>query len=1089
MSYGQRAYDNGYGSSRGYGGGGGGGYNGGGGSYGGGGGGGYRGGSPPRQGGGGGYGGEGGYGNGGRGGYGGGGGGRGGYGGGGGGGGGRGGGRGGYGGGGGGGPRGGREPTGRSIIPVPDRQDRIANVGALEGEKGKGVVVEPTKRTEWREVGNPIGLSTNTFDLRIDEAFTEWYKYEVHITVDPRPTRDGQPDPRPPRDVPKSLLRSIWTMVEQMEKNGQSQWFGGVRPAYDGRNACFTNKLLPGGDVSPPRAGRPPEHQVHHPYPQPGQDRAPPPPSYLNNVGTANFGQVADALAALNTLVHHGPAALFATTRTSFFVTDEAAKQLGKRDVEKEAVRLPGGIELLRGFFQSVKACRMSLQLNLDTTSTAFIRPGSLMAFVAAFLGYDERDLHKLDIRRMDPRDYIRVNRIIKKNLKIVVRRGNSAPPLSSKLRGNGLVQERAQDHRFDQNGRQTDVEDYMERQFHIRLQYPQAPLVNVRGDVHYPMELIDVVEANKWNRKLTPEQQGPASDFQILKPAARLGAIMKTREHILDAVSGPHLIQFGVILDPRKTIVRARVLKPPTVEYLRSNGSNQIEPVQPSQNGDWRMDCRGGHYQQNFVKGARLDSLAMIAESERDASDLANFIRSLLESLGNLGMAVNSGLKNVVDQRLVHVRRPGETAEASVDRAVELARGCCNNLSPQIVFWFFRAANSPDYAPFKLRATQLGVASQALQSKVIGKPKDVQVMINVGLKVKCAAPSSFPLKPPRKQPTDFSSSSSTKCHGFNHRLKNGTTGGFLEEYPAMVWGADLSHERDKPSIVAMVASMHAPCILYEEAIEIQALKEPKEGSDAEAPPRKSEVIEGMRKMALFLLKRRVTCLRKLPPTSFVFFRDGVSESEFEAVIRNEVNDFKLACEDLKRDPDVRALIDPRSLAEWNPKVCFIAVLKRHHIRAFRECEDGVGNIFPGTVFEDRLSHARSNDWYGAAHKGLLGTTRPTRYVVLADEHQPPLSADHLQTLANSLTHTYQRCNRAVSFPAPVYYSDLIARRVRPWIFKDDDHLSSTGSSSGTSQTRALELKTARDILESTERGRNGFRGSQSGGPPAMWWT
>jgi hypothetical protein len=70
-----------------------------------------------------------------------------------------------------------------------------------------------------------------------------------------------------------------------------------------------------------------------------------------------------------------------------------------------------------------------------------------------------------------------------------------------------------------------------------------------------------------------------------------------------------------------------------------------------------------------------------------------------------------------------------------------------------------------------------------------------------------------------------------TKLHGFNFRLKATTTGGFLESHAPLVFGADLSHEMDKPSIVAMVCSMHAPCVLYEELVAVQALKEPQPGA------------------------------------------------------------------------------------------------------------------------------------------------------------------------------------------------------------------------------------------------------------------
>lgn len=40
-------------------------------------------------------------------------------------------------------------------------------------------------------------------------------------------------------------------------------------------------------------------------------------------------------------------------------------------------------------------------------------------------------------------------------------------------------------------------------------------------------------------------------------------------------------------------------------------------------------------------------------------------------------------------------------------------------------------------------------------------------------------------------------------------------------------------------------------------------------------------------------------------------------------------------------------------------------------------------NIPAGTIIDRNVVDPRAFDWYGAAHTGILGTTRPTRYVVM----------------------------------------------------------------------------------------------------------
>lgn len=59
----------------------------------------------------------------------------------------------------------------------------------------------------------------------------------------------------------------------------------------------------------------------------------------------------------------------------------------------------------------------------------------------------------------------------------------------------------------------------------------------------------------------------------------------------------------------------------------------------------------------------------------------------------------------------------------------------------------------------------------------------------------------------------------------------------------------------------------------------------------------------------------------------------------------------------------------------------------------------------------------------------LQGTSRPSHYHVLWDDNH--FSSDELQVLTYQLCHTYVRCTRSVSIPAPAYYAHLVAFRAR----------------------------------------------------------
>jgi len=149
-----------------------------------------------------------------------------------------------------------------------------------------------------------------------------------------------------------------------------------------------------------------------------------------------------------------------------------------------------------------------------------------------------------------------------------------------------------------------------------------------------------------------------------------------------------------------------------------------------------------------------------------------------------------------------------------------------------------------------------------------------------------------------------------------------------------------------------------------------------------------------------------------------LFFRDGVSEGQFGHVVEAEIKAIRSACEALEKG--------------YRPKVTFIVVAKRHHVRFFptdRREADRTGNCMAGTVVDNDICHPQFYDYYLLSHPGLQGTSRPTHYSILVDENK--LSVDDLQALCYNLCHVYARCTRVVSIVPPVYYAHLVGRRAR----------------------------------------------------------
>jgi eukaryotic translation initiation factor 2C len=139
---------------------------------------------------------------------------------------------------------------------------------------------------------------------------------------------------------------------------------------------------------------------------------------------------------------------------------------------------------------------------------------------------------------------------------------------------------------------------------------------------------------------------------------------------------------------------------------------------------------------------------------------------------------------------------------------------------------------------------------------------------------------------------------------------------------------------------------------------------------------------------------------------------------------------------------------------DYRPGVTYVVVQKRHHTRLF--CANKMdqsgrsGNIPAGTTVDIGITHPTEFDFYLCSHQGiqvnfpfygtrklskhfiiyeLQGTSRPSHYHVLWDDNQ--FDSDELQQLTYQLCHTYVRCTRSVSIPAPAYYAHLVAFRAR----------------------------------------------------------
>ena len=227
-----------------------------------------------------------------------------------------------------------------------------------------------------------------------------------------------------------------------------------------------------------------------------------------------------------------------------------------------------------------------------------------------------------------------------------------------------------------------------------------------------------------------------------------------------------------------------------------------------------------------------------------------------------------------------------------------------------------------------------IGVATQCVQSKFVHTSKP-QVISNISMKI------------------------NAKLGGINHIICKDVRASIFKE-PVIVFGADVTHpqvgDSVSPSIAAVVASIDLQASIYTAVVRAQVTKKTKPSKKSET----AEIIENLDQFVKELLVRYYK-RTKCKPAKILFYRDGVSEGQFEQVYMYELRAIQKACMDLP--------------GNYRPGITLVVVQKRHHARFF--CADAkdrsgkAGNIPAGTVVDRGVVHPYEFDFYLCSHFGI----------------------------------------------------------------------------------------------------------------------
>ncbi|ONM56917.1 Protein argonaute 1 [Zea mays] len=617
------------------------------------------------------------------------------------------------------------------------------------------------------------------------------------------------------------------------------------------------------------------------------------------------------------------------------------------------------GVEGWTGFYQSIRPTQNGLSVIIDISSTAFIRPLPLIDYVMLILGKDRRTFTSIT-----PMDLVLLNKALK-GLRIEVTHRGAARP---KYRIASLKNSPSLQFFQSSAGVEKSVADYFRETYQLEMDYDFLPCLQVGNDQrpnYLPMEVCRIVAGQKNRKKLDAKQVSNLANLTCQSPDTREKKIRQFVER--NAYSrAERAIEFGMEVDYCPTSVQARVLPAPTLKYRETERECLCYPT----DGLWNMKNK------LVVDGARVGNWACVnfcrglndSVVDKFCSDLVTWCRTSGVRMDGLTLPIYRAQPEQVEDELTRFYQNMLVRGQKID----------------LLLAILPEKNGSLYGNFKrICDTQIGVMSQCCLDKNIRNAK-LPYFANVAIKI------------------------NAKFGGRNLEFANPEESlPFFSTEPTIMFGADVTHpaalDDTSPSIASVVASQDWPKVANYNGI-------------IRAQGHRQELIDGLENIVKELLLAFVE-RSKQRPKQLIFYRDGVSESQFKQVLEQEIHEIEKAW---------------TALYNEKPKITFVVVQKRHHTRLFpsnSQYEDKSGNIRAGTVVDNNICHPTEFDFFLCSHAGAKGTSRPAHYHVLRDDNK--FTADALQSLTYNLCYMYSCCTRSVSIAPPAYYAHKLASRAR----------------------------------------------------------
>jgi eukaryotic translation initiation factor 2C len=530
-----------------------------------------------------------------------------------------------------------------------------------------------------------------------------------------------------------------------------------------------------------------------------------------------------------------------------------------------------------------------------------------------------------------------------------------------------------------------------------------------------------------------------PAQTTRMLEFACRLPVINK--KYIEDAgfdmfgiqttVGQSRIADFGLAVEKELLRIPARLLPPPRLNY---QGATRTIPEAAS----WNLVNT-----QFFLAATSLKSVVMLDLGGRGLHRLATAMTKELKRLGMTEVSIEPSNLMIRCKPV-----PGENDLLNLFQKVRRDASAVFVILPEADFDLYSRIKR--VADLRLGKHVVCATASKLQ-KLKGGFFDDMFYANIGMKF------------------------NLKGGGINHsidpdHLKSIIQPGSTSASAAcrtIIIGADVAHATGSarpgcPSIAAVVGSVDDNYLHYPGSTRLQLNRQ--------------ESITDLKDMVKERLIDWAVKHQNTLPANMLMYRDGVSESQYDAVRDDEIPQLQGAFN------DAYEFLKPGRSAKTNPpkfNLTFVVVGKRHNTRFFtdnktqdnsftsdlknnetgpdvypksQEDEDQIfqqkikkngqvdkdkwtrmnHNLTPGFVVDKVITHPYREDFFLQSHMPLQGTGRSAHYFVMTNQMR--LSSDVLQRITHATCYIYARATKGVSYCAPAYYADRLCDRGRAWL-------------------------------------------------------